>query len=335
MGADFGFVNARVRGLRARLLPSAFMGEQMASEGFGALVGALGQSSYGRDLEEARASHGELAAVDAAIAGNFVRATQTLLRAAEGDAKRLIELLLWRYDLANLKAIVRGLHRGQDAASVEAALLPAGPLDGGALRAMLQRGDLAGAGQVLAVARHPLAEPFRKLIAAFAASGDSFEFEVGLDAAFYARWLEAAERVSAPPAFRAFIALEIDATNLRTAIKLRGRSGELSSFFIEGGASLRAQGFLAVAAQPRGEAIGKLTGPLASLSDAAPASVERRLMALLDRSAERLARDPLGIGLVADYLRRKERESAQLRLLARGRYYGVPRSELERELGDA
>jgi V/A-type H+-transporting ATPase subunit C len=335
VGADFGFVNARVRGLRSRLLPSAFVGEQVASEGFGAFVGALGQSAYSRDLEEARAAHGELAAVDVAIASNFVRATQTLLRAADGDAKKLIELLLRRYDLANLKAVVRGLYRKQAPEAIEAALLPAGPLDAGSLRAMVQRGDLAGAGQVLAVAGHPLAEPFRKLVAAFAESGDTLAFEVGLDEAFYADWLAAAERVGAPQPFRAFVALEIDATNLRTAMKLRGRDGALGRFFVSGGAALRARVFNAIAEQESGAALGKLTGALAPLSDAAPAAVERRLMALLDRAAERLARDPLSVGLVADYLRRKERESAQLRLLARGRYYGVPRSDLERELSDA
>jgi len=58
-------------------------------------------------------------------------------------------------------------------------------------------------------------------------------------------------------------------------------------------------------------------------------------VAALDDMVRRLSRDPLGIGLVADYLRRKERETAQLRLLARGKYYGVPRAALAKELGDA
>jgi V/A-type H+-transporting ATPase subunit C len=45
--------------------------------------------------------------------------------------------------------------------------------------------------------------------------------------------------------------------------------------------------------------------------------------------------DVLGIGVVLDYLRRKEAEAARLRLLARGKYYGVPREQLQKELGYA
>jgi V/A-type H+/Na+-transporting ATPase subunit C len=59
------------------------------------------------------------------------------------------------------------------------------------------------------------------------------------------------------------------------------------------------------------------------------------VVAVLDGLTRRLSLDPLGVGLVVDYLRRKERETAQLRLLARGKYYGVPREALARELGDA
>jgi V/A-type H+-transporting ATPase subunit C len=43
-------------------------------------------------------------------------------------------------------------------------------------------------------------------------------------------------------------------------------------------------------------------------------------------------RQPLHIGVVLAFLRRKEAESARLRLLARGKFYDVPRDQLEREL---
>ena len=56
---------------------------------------------------------------------------------------------------------------------------------------------------------------------------------------------------------------------------------------------------------------------------------------VFDVATRRLTLDPLGVGLVADYLRRQERETAQLRLLARGTYYGVPAAALRKELGDA
>ena len=65
-----------------------------------------------------------------------------------------------------------------------------------------------------------------------------------------------------------------------------------------------------------------------SLSEA-----ERVIRSALDTSARRVAyRDPLHIGVVLAFLRNKEAETARLRLLARGKFYDVPRDQLEKEL---
>ncbi|HZJ09289.1 MAG TPA: V-type ATPase subunit, partial [Trueperaceae bacterium] len=64
-------------------------------------------------------------------------------------------------------------------------------------------------------------------------------------------------------------------------------------------------------------------------------SAEAAVREVLDHSAKRLAADPLDIGVVVDFLRRKEAEAAMIRLLARGKFYGVPRATLEKELADA
>ena len=336
MAANYGYVNARVRGLRSRLLPDGFVAEQVDAPSFAAFTGALAQTSYARDLEDAMAEHVGLAAVDEALARNYLRATDTLLRTAEGSAHELIALLLRRHDLANLKAIVRGRHAGRDAEAVLAAVLPAGALGPPVVRAMAEAQDLGAAGQVLALSRHPLAEPFRRAAGAYAGDGDLLAFEVALDRAFYRGWSEDAQRLPAPDGFRDYVAAEIDATNLRTALKLRGAGGEPGRYFVPGGAGLSAAGFADIARVPSGEPLPTLGGPLASLGGASSLTdVEVRLHAMLDTMARRLAFDPLDVGLVTDYLRRKERETAQLRLLARGTYYGVPRSALAKELGDA
>jgi len=65
------------------------------------------------------------------------------------------------------------------------------------------------------------------------------------------------------------------------------------------------------------------------------AEAEAVIRSVLDEDARKLARDPLGIGVVLDFLRRKEQEAARLRLLARGKYYGVPKDAIVKELGDA
>jgi vacuolar-type H+-ATPase subunit C/Vma6 len=195
--------------------------------------------------------------------------------------------------------------------------------------------DLGAAGQVLALSRHPLAEPFRKAAAAYAADGDLLAFEVALDRAFYRGWSEDAERLPAPDGFRRYVAAEIDATNLRTALKLRGADGDRALLRPRRGRPVgRRLRRHRPCAQRRAPADAR--GPARSARRRASLTeVEARLDAMLDTMARRLASDPLDVGLVTDYLRRKERETAQLRLLARGTYYGVPRAALAKELGDA
>jgi V/A-type H+/Na+-transporting ATPase subunit C len=336
MAANYGYVNARVRGLRSRLLPDGFVVAQLDAGSFAAFTAALSQTAYARDLEEAQAEHAGLAAVDEALARNYLRATDTLLSVARDDARELIALLLRRHDLANLKAVARGLHAGRDADAIMGAVLPAGELKPLVLRSMAQSADLGAAGQVLALARHPLAEAFRRAAAGYLADGDLLAFEVALDRAFYRGWSDDADRLPAPEGFRDYIAAEIDATNVRTALKLRGTDGDVAPYFVAGGANLSASTFADVARQPVGEPLPSLRGTLASLAGVASlGDVEVRLNAALDTMARRLAFDPLDVGLVTDYLRRKERETAQLRLLARGTYYGVPREALVKELGHA
>ncbi len=336
MAADFGYVNARVRGLRSRLLPEGFFGEQVGAGGFAELSAALAQSPYARELDEARAEHGPLAAVDAALARNFVRVTGSLLDASRGAAHELIALLLRRYDLANLKAVVRGLHAGRTADETMVAVLPAGSLNASVLRAMAGAEDAAAAGQVLAIARHPLSEAFRKGAAAYRDDGDLLRFEVALDRAFHAQWIADAKRLPAPAGFRRWARAEIDATNLRTALKLRDRPADPADYFLAGGRDLTPAVYARIASLPKGEPLPQLKGVLSPVSGAADASeAESRLVGALDLILRRLSLDPLDVGLVADYLRRKERETAQLRLLARGKYYGVPRAALAKELGDA
>lgn len=336
MSAGYGYLNARVRGLRAQLLPAGFLSDQLDAPGFAAFASALAQTSYGRDLEEAPSDGVGLAAVDAALARGFVRTTRALLGYADGTPRDLIALLLRRYDLANLKAIVRARHAERDADDVLAAVLPAGDLDAKTLRAMAEAADLAAAGQVLALAGHPLAEPFRKGVAAYAGDGDLLAFEIALDRAFYEGWSADAERLPAPDGFRDYIAAEVDATNVRTALKLRGRDVDAVRYFVDGGRLVSATTFRELAAQPVGTPLPALRGPFAALADAAtPGEVDGRLREILDLLARRLGTDPLEIGLVADYLRRKEQETARLRLIARGVFYGVPRAALVKELGDA
>jgi V/A-type H+/Na+-transporting ATPase subunit C len=357
--ADYGYLNARVRGLRTRLLPSGFVDGVLADGSFQAFVNALSQTAYAPDLEAARgATPGpgvSLAAVDRALASNFQTTARSLLRFAEDEARTLLGLLLRRYDVASLKAVARAFHAGkagearEDAGAarvdagearvdavdaVMAATHLAGELDTATLRAMAGARDLPAAAQALVVAGHPLAEEFRAAVAQYVREPDLLALELRLDQAHYASVREGAREAGAPEPFREYLALEIDAANLLTAVKLRGRDLDVDASFIPGGRHLTIAQFREVAGGEPGTPLPELRGPLDRLREyEGPLETGLREYAL--RAARLLTADPLDIGLVTHYLRSKEREIAELRLLARGTYYGVPAPTLRRELGRA
>jgi V/A-type H+/Na+-transporting ATPase subunit C len=361
VASNYGYLNARVRGLRAKLLDDGFAAGAIDAGSFDALVTALGQTTYGPDLEEARARFDGLPMIDAAIAANVSRTTRALLGMAEGTARTLLGVLLMRFDAANLKAVARTFHaRGaavgggaagsgaagggaagggeerDDASALAAATLPAGELDAAVLERMIGAADLPNAAQVLMLKGHPLAPAFRRAVMAYAQRGDLLELEVAIDLGYHEAAQAAVANETVPPAFERYLQVEVDATNLRTALKLRGRGLEPARFYVEGGRVLSKGTFVEIALAPVGAPLPALRPPFDALGDAADlASVEVGVRAVLERFARNLAYDPLDIGLVTHYLYAKEREAALLRLVARGTYYGVPGDTLRREIGHA
>jgi V/A-type H+-transporting ATPase subunit C len=335
MSSDFGYVNARVRGLSSKLLEDDFFVQALGDSDFRAFTGSLAQSPYGADLEEAQGSASGLRSIDRAVARNFFRTTRSLLTFSDGDPRHLIGLVLRRYDLANLKAIARAKHAGRSVDEVQAALLPAGELKPGLLDSLASEADLPAVSQALAVTRHPLGRAFGRATRRYAQDGDLYEFELALDRSFYVGTMAGIKGMDVPDAFLRHLRLEIDATNLRTALKLRGQPANGDALFVRGGREISRSTFDAILADPGKGALSALAGgAFAAVADAdSLGEAEPHIRVAIDRSAGRVANaDPLGIGVVLKFLRRKEAEGAKLRLLARGKFYDVPREQLEREL---
>ncbi|CAA9565721.1 MAG: V-type ATP synthase subunit C [uncultured Truepera sp.] len=341
MPSDFGYINARVRGLKAKLLGDEFYNDALGGSDFRAFLSSFAQTSYSREFDEAQARYGgELRTVDEALARNFYTTTRTLLNVSDGLPERLLKLLLLRYDLGNLKTIARAKSAGRGADEVQAGLLPAGELKPAVLDSIAQASDLPAAAQAVAVTGHPLGPAFTRAVARYSSDGDLYELELSLDRAYYEALSEEVDKGGFPDDFKRYIQREVDATNIRTALKLRGSGdgadapAQVEAVFIKGGKEVRRTTFDALLS---GDTQGLSSTTFAEVAETDNLSrAEEALRGGLDRQARKLAlRDPLGVGVVLNYLRLKETETARLRLLARGKFYGVPRGQLEQELGRA
>ena len=185
MSSDYGYINARVRGLKAELLGPEFYNEALSASSFQAFMSTLSQSSYTRELEEAQARYDGLKALDAALARNFYETMRSILNFSDGEPHDLIVLLLLRYDLYNIKAIARAKHAGREVEDVQQVFFPAGQLKPAVLETVAATSDMAAAAQALLATPTPLKRAFSRAAQAYQSDGDLYDLELSLDRAYY------------------------------------------------------------------------------------------------------------------------------------------------------
>ncbi|HEX2863431.1 MAG TPA: V-type ATPase subunit [Deinococcales bacterium] len=330
----FGYINARVRAMKSRLA-TARLDEAVNATSYAEFLRILSETALSEDLGEATAPGAGLEELDRSVSRNFFNTAQKLARLADGPAGEDIAILLARYDVQNVKAIARGKLTGRPAAEIEASLFAAGNYRPADLTRLAREPDLATFMAGLAVTPNPLSGLFRRALAGLAADGDLLAFETALDRGYFDWALKTAHE----RALKDHLRREVDAANILTAVKVQAQGGpaEPEAYFLPGGVEFTRGRFLEAA-----EGTGGLEGlsafrDLSDLGDGtAPpslADVEAGVRFAMNREARNLyLSDPIGIGVVIGFLREKERESALVRLIGRGKVYNVPVETLQREV---
>ncbi len=326
--ADYGYINARLKSMRASFITSK-LDEVVNATSYGEFLRLLSETDIGPDLGEATAQGAGLDALDKALSRNFYNTTQKLA-AMDGNSGD-IGLLLARYDLGNLKAIARGKLSGRTQAEIEASLLPAGTLKLASLSALAASPDLGALAQNFDAVGHPLSGAFKRSVAQLASDQDLLAFEVALDQAYYGESVKRAGSDS----LRGYLKREVDSINIMTALKLRAqqRTTDLERYFVKGGSEVTLDRFNQIVSGAGNEASSVFADALsaANLSDA-----ETAVRGVLAKEAKRLyVGDALGAGVAVGFLKEKENEVALVRLIARAKFYGVPTETLKRELDAA
>lgn len=306
-----------------------------------AFLQGLASTPYGRDLQEALVRYEGLRAVDEALARNFQRATQAILRFADARPRALVEVVLLRWDLENLRVIVRGKHAGRPAEEVVQALLPAGTLREVVLKEMAGYPDMTGLAGTLEAVGHPMAPAMAKGVARYVEAKDLTALEIHLERAYAESGLQQiGRRGHDANVLRGLLEAEIDAANAKTALKLASAGnlskGERLRYFIPGGPLLSAERFVALASpETQTQAAARLRARGFPVPDL-PADLiafEREIdLRVAKGMASRYLGDPLGVDIVIGYVAMKSTEVANLRLIARGKFLGLAREAIRREM---
>ena len=347
-GREYGYTNARIRGMRSRLLRQSFFDELMASTEISGVISSLMQTEYGPDLET-RLLHGRTATqVDEALKDNMIRTFNRVLSFSNKEATSLVNTLLGRWDLFNIKTIIRGKHMGLAEEEITDSLITVGQLSKIDTDELSRQNDVRGVVDMLGTWGLPFAVPLREVLPEYTESEDLSLLELALDRYYYAwaskrlRGWRGNKRIA-----RTFLAAQVDTMNLLTAIRLLNAdlpAEESARFFIPGGDVVDEELFLELSALSDVDEVFnriKKTPYGRPLDRAALAYMEKGSVSVFERALEdylfHLAfenskADPLGIGLTISYLWTKANEITNLRIVVKGVSVGMPEGRMREEL---
>ena len=347
-GRDYGYANARIRGMRSRLLKQSFFDDLMTSADTAAIIGKIMQTEYGPDLES-RILHGRTATqVDEALKDNMVRTFDKVMSVSNDEAQRLLTTLLGRWDLFNIKTIIRGKHMSFSDEVIIDSLITVGQLTQVDAEELAKQAGIKSVVDTLATWRLPFAVPLREVLPEYNENADLSVLELALDRYYY-DW--AAKRLKGRRAntrlARTFLAVQVDTMNLLTCLRLLNSDlpgEEAARFFLPGGERVNEKLFMELSAMSDVDEVFqrlKRTPFGSVLEEVAITYIEKGSVSVFERALEDyLFRkafatskgDPLGIGISISYLWAKANEATNMRIAVKGIAVGMPVERMREEL---
>jgi V/A-type H+-transporting ATPase subunit C len=396
---DYGYHNARLRGMKTRLVSAGEYDRMLKAADVSEMIDVAGRSGLKPALDTALIRYAGLEALESALKSDFVAHCRKVLSIADGRQRKLIGLLLLRWDVFNVKTILRGKHSHASPVELAATVVPAGELDDAALEELSAQPGVSEAVNLLATWGWPLAQALVDQLAAYLADKNLMRLELSLDRAYFDHALkETSGHLRNSRLVNNLLRSEIDVANIMAKIRLviddistfvenqaeksarekqeraearrlkdlgrvkppkldhpRARPSRpfstarkppppIQDYFIPGGLEL---GGTKLVEMLRLKSMGDMLAYLALTSFARFISVdmseletipdlsafERTLEADLVRKMTALyRREPLGIAMAISYLWMKYAEFNNLRIIGRGKEFGIPEHILRNEL---
>jgi V/A-type H+-transporting ATPase subunit C len=233
--APYIYVNTRLRARKAKLLPPDAY-PPMLRMSIVQIARYIGEHGYGNEVHALSRSYQGIDLVEAALTQNLATSFHNVLYIAPGRLGTLTGEFLNRWDIVNVMSILRGIKKGLDSEWIQSILIPAGELDQDALRSLTweRRPE-----EVIAKLRgwrlYPtLLEEFNRK----QEEGKFARLENRLYQRYYADLLEISEKgLRGTDIFHDYIRLELDVVNIRNLFRLRKERarGKIIDQMIPGG----------------------------------------------------------------------------------------------------
>ena len=356
MDNEYGYANARLRAMKSRLLTRSDYAALLDEPTIVEVIARLTHTDYQAEIEAALIKTTGWACLSEGLRRHLSLLLNRITGFFSDTPLRLWEMLIARWEVFNLKTILRGQAHHIAASEILDAVIPAGELKESDYSRLVQQTSVRATVDLLATWNHPCARPLTEAMPRYAERGDLAELELALDRARYAdafRQLKELEDENAAMV-RATLRAEIDAANILTVLRLSEWGGGARLMQRYGSAApvrllIQSGGAASHRLYPYKEvpAIEQVVRELGDtdFSDALSRGMARygeskRLTAFEDELDAKLTRqnvalfhrDPLSIGIAIAYQSALVNEARNLRVIGRGKDADWKRAEIEKEL---
>jgi V/A-type H+-transporting ATPase subunit C len=219
--AAYSAVHARVRAMYSRMLTSENRARLCEAGNFVALVAALGETVYGPYLAEVAEDDLTPRRTTYQIKRHLANAYLTVIRLVPQHARALSSQLYRRFEVDNLKAVLRGVATGASWEEVRYVLFPVGSFSVLPARAMMEAENVAAA--VERLRGTPYFHTLEHAMKRYSAERNLFPLEVALDLDYWRQLWEDVRRLSKRDRVQALriAGSLVDMNNLMWAVRYR------------------------------------------------------------------------------------------------------------------
>lgn len=341
----YEYLNTRVRVMLAKLLKPAQLVSLLELRELDELVHALAETDYAPEIERCSVEFSGYALVEQTIIRHGQRVFHALVRMAPEEPKRLIELVLERFEVFNLKTILRGFHVKVTADETAQSLYPSILYPPAFYQDLLKRETLRGVLDYLLSTGNRYYKPLANAFPEYERTGRLAVLEHALDSFYFghARELLASSDDQSTKLVHDALGTEADILNLVYALRVleaNVQSEEKYRYILEGGRQLTTALVKELLdTGDRSSFVKKIErlsyirkiGPLPE--DISAARLQERLENLLYTELCRLDLKRLfDIQMALAYIWRKIAEMTNIRVIASGLTRHAPREQIEQNL---
>lgn len=332
----YAYITGRVRAMKTKLIP-AEMYPRMQSMDASEIARYLEETQYKDEIDALSKDYSGTELIEHATFANLAKTYRKLLDVSIDEPQFLILEYLRRWDIWNIKTVLRGKFYGATDAEIMKYLVPAGELDAEFLDGLTKKGTVQ---EVIAAFE---GTDYASALAQY--DGKNLgSLENALDKLYYFRMERAVGGTLSVGGglLLKYVRREIDIRNLITLFRMNkaGVDAAITQENLIPGGKLHEE-LSRMAGQPFGEFLRGLEGyPFwSSISDIATADldaisrIEARLRAYLVRYAWALSNyHPLSILPVLGYMVSKDTEVSNIRKIVRGKEAGLPAELIEEQV---